>query len=214
MPPRVDVRGVEFIEFAASDEEAQALGSMLTALGFVPTAQHRRKAVTRWQQGDINIVMNCEPEGLAHSFDAVHGASVCALGLQGRRTCRPRLARAEQLAIPRFMQAVGPDELQDSVREGRRRQPHLFHRGRQRGGGVAARVHAARADRSERRARCSSSGRITSRRRCNTRSSCPGSSTTSRCSTSRRRRRSRSPIRSGSCRARPSSRRIARCASR
>ncbi len=35
MPPRVDVKGVEFIEFAASDEEAQALGSMLTALGFV-----------------------------------------------------------------------------------------------------------------------------------------------------------------------------------
>ncbi len=110
MPPRVDVTGVEFIEFAASDEEAHALGSMLTALGFVPIAQHRRKAVTRWQQGDINIVMNCEPEGLAHSFDAVHGASVCALGL--KVTDVPAaLARAEQLAIPRFMQAVGPDEL-------------------------------------------------------------------------------------------------------
>ena len=110
MPPRVDVKGVEFIEFAASDEEAQALGSMLTALGFVPIAQHRRKAVTRWQQGDINIVMNCEPEGLAHSFDAVHGASVCALGLKVTNV-PAALARAEQLAIPRFMQAVGPDEL-------------------------------------------------------------------------------------------------------
>ena len=110
MPPRVDVKGVEFIEFAASDEEAQALGSMLTALGFVPVAQHRRKAVTRWQQGDINIVMNCEPEGLAHSFDAVHGASVCALGLKVTNV-PAALARAEQLAIPRFMQAVGPDEL-------------------------------------------------------------------------------------------------------
>jgi 4-hydroxyphenylpyruvate dioxygenase len=111
MPPRVDVCGVEFIEFAASDEEAQALGSMLSALGFTPTATHRRKAVTRWQQGDINIVMNCEPEGLAHSFDAVHGASVCALGL--RVVDVPAaLARAEQLAIPRFSQAVGADELQ------------------------------------------------------------------------------------------------------
>ena len=110
MPPRVDVRGVEFIEFAASDEEAQALGSMLGALGFVPTAKHRRKAVTRWQQGDINIVMNCEPEGLAHSFDAVHGASVCALGLRVANV-PAALVRAEQLAIPRFAQAVGPDEL-------------------------------------------------------------------------------------------------------
>jgi len=110
MPPRVDVKGVEFIEFAASDEEAQALGSMLTALGFVAVAQHRRKAVTRWQQGDINIVMNCEPEGLAHSFDAMHGASVCALGFKVTNV-PAALARAEQLAIPRFMQAVGPDEL-------------------------------------------------------------------------------------------------------
>ena len=110
MPPRVDVTGVEFIEFAASDEEAHALGSMLTALGFVAVAQHRRKAVTRWQQGDINIVMNCEPEGLAHSFDVVHGASVCALGLKVTNV-PAALARAEQLAIPRFMQAVGPDEL-------------------------------------------------------------------------------------------------------
>jgi 4-hydroxyphenylpyruvate dioxygenase len=84
---------------------------MLTALGFVPTAQHRRKAVTRWQQGGINIVMNCEPEGLAHSFDAVHGASVCAIGLRVQDVSAA-LDRAEHLAIPRFTQAVGPEEMQ------------------------------------------------------------------------------------------------------
>jgi 4-hydroxyphenylpyruvate dioxygenase len=111
MPARVETKGVEFIEFAASDEEAQALGAMLSALGFVPTAKHRRKAVTRWQQGGINIVMNCEPEGLAHSFDAVHGASVCAIGLRVANV-PAALARAEKLAIPRFTQAVGPEELQ------------------------------------------------------------------------------------------------------
>jgi 4-hydroxyphenylpyruvate dioxygenase len=110
MPPRVDVKGVEFIEFAASDEEAQALGAMLLALGFVPTATHRRKAVTRWQQGDINLVMNCEPEGLAHSFDVVHGASVCAIGLRVDDV-DAALDRAQKLAVPRFTQAVGPDEL-------------------------------------------------------------------------------------------------------
>jgi 4-hydroxyphenylpyruvate dioxygenase len=110
MPPRVAVTGVEFIEFAANDEEAPALGTMLAALGFVPTAKHRRKAVTRWQQGGINIVVNCEPDGLAHSFDAVHGASVCALGFKVQNV-PAALERAEHLAIPRFMQAVRPDEL-------------------------------------------------------------------------------------------------------
>ncbi len=99
MPPRVNVTGVEFIEFAASDEEAQALGTMLAALGFAPTAQHRRKAVTRWQQGDINIVINSEPEGFAHNFDAVHGASVCAIGLRVRDV-PAALARAAALQVP------------------------------------------------------------------------------------------------------------------
>ena len=111
LPARVNVADVEFIEFAASDSESVALGAMLTALGFVPTAKHRRKAVTRWQQGGINIVMNCEPEGLAHSFDAVHGASVCAVGLRVQDVSAA-LDRAEHLAIPRFTQAVGPEEMQ------------------------------------------------------------------------------------------------------
>jgi 4-hydroxyphenylpyruvate dioxygenase len=111
MPPRVDVKGVEFIEFAASDEEADALGDMLAALGFCATAKHRSKAVTRWQQGGINIVINCEPEGLAHSYDIVHGASVCAFGLRVADV-PAAIERAGALGIARFEQAVGPDEMQ------------------------------------------------------------------------------------------------------
>ncbi len=111
LPPRVNVHDVEFIEFAASEEEAEALGVMLRALGFKPTAKHRRKSVTRWQQGDINLVMNCEPEGLAHSFDVMHGASVCALGF--KVTDVPAaLGRAQKLSIEKFDQAVGPEEMQ------------------------------------------------------------------------------------------------------
>jgi 4-hydroxyphenylpyruvate dioxygenase len=111
MPSRVDVKGVEFIEFAASDEEADALGAMLAALGFSATAKHRSKAVTRWQQGDINIVINCEPEGLAHSYDIVHGASVCAIGLRVAGVSAA-IERAGALGVQKFEQAVGPDEMQ------------------------------------------------------------------------------------------------------
>jgi 4-hydroxyphenylpyruvate dioxygenase len=111
MPQRVDVKGVEFIEFAASDEEADALGVMLTALGFSATAEHRSKAVTRWQQGSINIVINCEPEGLAHSYDVVHGASVCAIGLRVVGVSAA-IERAGALGAQKFEQAVGPDEMQ------------------------------------------------------------------------------------------------------
>jgi 4-hydroxyphenylpyruvate dioxygenase len=111
MSPRVSVKGVEFIEFAASNEEAEALGAMLGTLGFAPTARHRSKAVTRWQQGDINLVINCEPEGLAHSFDIVHGASVCAIGLRVADVTAA-IERADALGIQKFEQAVGPDEMQ------------------------------------------------------------------------------------------------------
>ncbi|MFM2098959.1 MAG: hypothetical protein RLZZ366_498 [Pseudomonadota bacterium] len=111
MPPRVDVKGVEFIEFTASDEEADALSAMLVALGFSATAKHRSKAVTRWQQGDINIVINCEPEGLAHSYDIVHGASVCAIGLRVEGVSAA-IERAGALGVQKFEQAVSPDEMQ------------------------------------------------------------------------------------------------------
>ena len=106
---RIACRGVEFIEFCASEEEAQQLGQMLLTLGFARTHRHVRKAVTRWRQGDINIVVNCEPDGFAHSYDTVHGASVCAIGL---RVPDPEaaLARARRLQFESFSQPVGPGE--------------------------------------------------------------------------------------------------------
>jgi 4-hydroxyphenylpyruvate dioxygenase len=109
LPAKAVPSGVEFIEFAASHDEAEALGAMLRPLGFRPTARHRSKDVTRWTQGAINLVINCEPEGLAHSFDVVHGASVCAIGL-AVDDVPGVLARADTLKIPRFEQAVAPDE--------------------------------------------------------------------------------------------------------
>jgi 4-hydroxyphenylpyruvate dioxygenase len=109
--PRIRCRRVEFIEFCASEEEAPQLGHMLETLGFAATDRHRRKAVTRWRQGDINLVVNCEPEGFAHSYHTVHGASVCAIGL---RVEDPLFAlkRARQLEVSSFSQAVAPGEFE------------------------------------------------------------------------------------------------------
>ncbi|MEY4375703.1 MAG: hypothetical protein RJB26_253 [Pseudomonadota bacterium] len=110
LPARVDVRGVEFIEFCTGEEEAPALEGMLGTLGFVPTAQHRSKAVTRWQQGGVNIVVNSETEGFAHSYNVVHGASVCAVALRVRNVPLA-MERAVALGVSSHRQSVGAGEM-------------------------------------------------------------------------------------------------------
>jgi 4-hydroxyphenylpyruvate dioxygenase len=107
--PRVGTSGIEFIEFAANDSEAPRLARMLSTLGFRETGRHRRKAVTRWSQGDINIVINSELEGFAHRHDMAHGASVCAVGLRVDDV-PGALARAEALRIGSFSQPVAAGE--------------------------------------------------------------------------------------------------------
>ncbi|MWV28186.1 bifunctional sugar phosphate isomerase/epimerase/4-hydroxyphenylpyruvate dioxygenase family protein [Aurantiacibacter rhizosphaerae] len=109
LPDRVAATSTEFIEFAASDEEAEEFAQYFRALGFTPVAKHRSKDVTRWKQGEINFVINSEPDGHAHSHEVVHGGSVCAIGL-GVTDPDAAMERAKALGIQRFEQAVAPDE--------------------------------------------------------------------------------------------------------
>lgn len=82
LPPRAQVQGVEFIEFTMADHEAAAFEHVLVALGFRMAGRHRTKKVTRWHQGRINLVVNRDPDGFAHTFYLNHGPSVCAIGLR------------------------------------------------------------------------------------------------------------------------------------
>lgn len=82
----------------------------MSGLGFQKAGHHRSKAVTRWRQGDINIVVNADKEGFAHSFNITHGTSVCALAL--RVDDAPgTVDRAITLLDQPFQQPVGPGEL-------------------------------------------------------------------------------------------------------
>lgn len=111
MPPRVKCLGVEFIEFAVDDKTAEALERFLSGLGFHKTAQHKSKAVTRWTQGSINLVINKEKEGFAHAHYITHGPSVCAIGLRVDNAA-DAIDRAEKLHDTPFRQKVGPGELE------------------------------------------------------------------------------------------------------
>jgi 4-hydroxyphenylpyruvate dioxygenase len=102
--------GVEWIEFAVSEDDAVDLGRVFAGIGFAEAGRHRSKQVTRWRQGEINLVINTEPEGLAHSHQIVHGPSVVALGLRVGDAAAAT-TRAEALRMVAFRQSVGPGEL-------------------------------------------------------------------------------------------------------
>ena len=78
-PERV---ATEFVEFAVDEEQRPRLEAMLGSLGFAHTGVHRTKRVTRWQAGAVNLVVNAEPSGFAHSYNLTHGPSICAVGLK------------------------------------------------------------------------------------------------------------------------------------
>ena len=77
---RISVDGVEFVEFAANEAEAEDLANLFRALGSTAPAGIGRKRSPCGRQGSIRLVINSEPISFAHTFDAVHGASICAIG--------------------------------------------------------------------------------------------------------------------------------------
>lgn len=110
MPDRIVPTGVEFIEFAADEGEADELGALLGTMGFSLAGRHRNKDVVLYRQGRINIVVNTEKEGFAHSSYLVHGASAYAIGLRVENAAAT-VARARALGAETFKQRHGPGEL-------------------------------------------------------------------------------------------------------
>ena len=107
--------GFEFVEFTGPDPEA--LGTMFGAMGFTHLATHRSKNVRRYNQGDINIILNMEPGGQAADFRQQHGPSANAMAF---RVAAARAAREEavrRVATP-VQGPVGPMELNIPAIEG------------------------------------------------------------------------------------------------
>ncbi len=79
-PNPMGTDGFEFIEYAAPDPAATA--RIFEAMGFVAIAKHRHKDVTLYRQGEINFILNAEPDSFAQRFARLHGPSVCALAFR------------------------------------------------------------------------------------------------------------------------------------
>ena len=101
--------GIEFIEFAVAEDQAEELENFLRSSGFKLWGKHKSKQVHVWRQGDIKLVVNSDPDGFAHSYNLIHGTSVAALGFRVSDT-QQALKRAHYYHCESFHQAVLPHE--------------------------------------------------------------------------------------------------------
>jgi 4-hydroxyphenylpyruvate dioxygenase len=100
--------GFEFVEYAAPDPAA--LGHLFETMGFTPIAKHRTKNVTLYRQGEVNFIINAEPNSFAQRFARQHGPSVCAMAFRVK-DAKQAYERALELGAWGFDNHTGPMEL-------------------------------------------------------------------------------------------------------
>lgn len=74
------LRGFEFVEFTAP--EKGIIEPVFESIGMTRIARHRSKDVDLWRQGEINMIVNYEPNSPAAYYAAEHGPSACAMGFR------------------------------------------------------------------------------------------------------------------------------------
>ena len=72
--------GFEFVEFASPTPNV--LEPVFEMMGFTRVAKHRSKDVVLYRQGEINFIINNEPNSIASYFAAEHGPSACGMAFR------------------------------------------------------------------------------------------------------------------------------------
>ena len=99
--------GFEFVEYA--HPEPQVLDRIFRQMGFVPVAKHKTKDIVLYRQGDINYLLNADPDGHAAQFVKDHGP--CAPAMAWRVVdARHALKRAVELGATEY---TGPGKSLD-----------------------------------------------------------------------------------------------------
>ena len=107
--------GFEFVEYTAPD--TAALGQLFETMGFTRIARHRSKDVSLYRQGDINFIVNAEPDSLAQNFARQHGPSACAMAFRVGDAAQA-LRGALAAGATEVRGTVGPMELNIPAIEG------------------------------------------------------------------------------------------------
>jgi 4-hydroxyphenylpyruvate dioxygenase len=107
--------GFEFVEFTGPDPEA--IKRFFETFGFTAVAKHRSKNVLRFKQGDINFILNMEPEGQPAAFRQTHGQSANAMAFRVK-DAQHAIREAVKRGAKEVKGPVGPMELNIPAIEG------------------------------------------------------------------------------------------------
>ncbi len=104
----VGTNGFEFVEYTAPD--TRELERLFTQMGFTAIARHRAKDVVLYRQGNINFIINHEPDSFAQAFAKVHGPSICAFAIRIKNAaeCFDKIVK---LGAKPFQNDIGPMEI-------------------------------------------------------------------------------------------------------
>jgi 4-hydroxyphenylpyruvate dioxygenase len=111
----IETDGFEFVEYTAPEPEL--LRTLFARMGFPVAARHRSKNVTLHRQGDINFIINAEPDSFGQRFAQAHGPSACAMAFRVHDAAQA-FRRAVELGARPIANPVGPMELNIPAIEG------------------------------------------------------------------------------------------------
>ena len=78
------IDGFEFVEFAAPAGQGELLHDYFRKLGFTAVLRHKTRPITVYRQGDVNFLVNEDPDSFAADFAAKHGPSACGFAIRFR----------------------------------------------------------------------------------------------------------------------------------
>jgi 4-hydroxyphenylpyruvate dioxygenase len=74
----IEIRGIEFVEFASHDPDA--LHRLFLEFGFSRVMRHAERPIDLYVQGEIHFLLNRDPRSFAASFEQAHGPCIASMG--------------------------------------------------------------------------------------------------------------------------------------
>ncbi|MFC3269133.1 4-hydroxyphenylpyruvate dioxygenase [Vulcaniibacterium thermophilum] len=82
------INGFEFVEFAAPEGQGARLHDYFRRMGFTAVLRHRSRPITVYRQGDVNFLLNEDPDSFAADFARAHGPCACGFAIRFRKPAR------------------------------------------------------------------------------------------------------------------------------